>query len=79
MSEARPAILAVDDDPEVLRAVARDLRRRYGDDYRVVRASSGSEALEATEELKRRNEPVALFLSDQRMPGLDGVGFLAKA
>ena len=72
----RPALVVVDDDPEVLRAVARDLRRRYGDDYRVVRAGTGAEAVEAVRELTDRGDAVALVLSDQRMPGLDGVAVL---
>ena len=73
-----PAILCVDDDPDVLRAVARDLRRHYGEQYRVLRADSGAEALDAVRELVQRNEPVALVLSDQRMPQMDGVGLLAQ-
>ncbi|WP_420455267.1 FAD-dependent oxidoreductase [Rubrivirga sp.] len=73
-----PAIVCVDDDPEVLRAVARDVRRRYGDRYRVLRADTGAEAIAAVRELVGRSEPVALVLSDQRMPGLDGVGLLAE-
>ena len=78
MADARskPAILVVDDEPEVLRAIARDLRRRYGDDYRVVRTGTGEEAVDAVRELGERGEAVALVLSDQRMPGLDGVGVL---
>ena len=79
MADAKPAVVVVDDDPEVLRAVARDLRRHYGESYRIVRAASGGEALEAVRELKRREEPIALLLSDQRMPGMDGVRFLAEA
>ena len=80
MADARrPAILTVDDDPDVLRAVARDLRRRYGDAYRVLRAASGDEALAAVRELTERGEPVALLLSDQRMPHMDGVRFLTEA
>lgn len=75
----KPAILTVDDDPQVLGAVARDLRSRYGEDYRVVRAESGQAALEAITELKERGTPVALLLADQRMPGMDGVGFLTEA
>ncbi len=75
----KPAIVAVDDDPEVLRAVARDLRNRYASDYRIVRANSGADAIEAVRELVRREEPVALLLSDQRMPQIDGVRFLAEA
>ncbi len=75
----KPAILTVDDDPEVLRSLARDLRKQYGEDYRILRAESGAAALEALEELRARKEPVALILSDQRMPGMDGVVFLEKA
>jgi thioredoxin reductase (NADPH) len=75
----RPVILTVDDDPQVLAAIASDLRKRYGKDYRIVRASSGGEALDALRSLKQAAEPVALLLSDQRMPGLDGVAFLAEA
>ncbi|MEM1043869.1 MAG: FAD-dependent oxidoreductase [Bacteroidota bacterium] len=76
---SKPAVLVVDDDPDVLRAIARDLRRRYGKDYRVLRAASGDEALAALDELKERGDPVALLLSDQRMPRMDGVGFLSEA
>ncbi len=75
----KPVILSVDDDPQVLGAVARDLRKRYGEDYRVVRASSGDEALQAVRELKERGTPVALLLADQRMPKMDGVAFLSEA
>jgi thioredoxin reductase (NADPH) len=74
-----PAVLVVDDDPEVLRAIARDLRRRYGQDYRILRAASADEALVALDELKERDDPVALLLSDQRMPRMDGVQFLSEA
>jgi len=76
---AKPVILTVDDDPEVLQAVARDLRREYGDRFRILRAESGAIALEALEKLKLRNEPVALFLVDQRMPQMSGVEFLEQA
>ncbi len=76
---AKPVIFTVDDDPEVLRAIERDLRREYGKDYRVVRAESGQSALDALKQLMLRNEPVALLLSDQRMPGMNGVEFLEKA
>jgi len=76
---AKPVIWTVDDDPDVLRAVERDLRRHYGDRYRVISADSGISALEATRQLKLRNEPVALFLVDQRMPRMSGVEFLEKA
>jgi thioredoxin reductase (NADPH) len=75
----KPAILAVDDDPQVLRAVERDLRRRYAREYRVLRADSGESALGALDKLKLRGDPVALFLVDQRMPRMTGVEFLEKA
>ncbi len=75
----KPALLVVDDDPDVLRAIARDLRRHYGQDYRVLRAASGDEALAALDELAERGEHVALLLSDQRMPHMDGVAFLTEA
>src|SRR5258706_5687661 len=74
----KPVIWTVDDDPDVLRAVERDLRHHYGDRYRVISADSGVSALEATKQLKLRNEPVALFLVDQRMPRMSGVEFLEK-
>jgi len=75
----RAVILAVDDEPAVLSAVARDLRREYGLRYRVMRADSGGAALELVQQLKLRNTPVALFLVDQRMPFMSGVEFLAEA
>jgi thioredoxin reductase (NADPH) len=75
---AKPVIWTVDDDPDVLRAVERDLRRHYGDRYRVISADSGDSALEGTKQLKLRNEPIALFLVDQRMPRMSGVEFLEK-
>jgi thioredoxin reductase (NADPH) len=75
----KPVIWTVDDDPDVLRAVERDLRRQYGNRYRVMAADSGSSALAAVEQLKLRNEPIALFLVDQRMPQMSGVEFLEKA
>src|SRR5438093_3805056 len=76
---AKPVLLTVDDDQEVLRAIERDLRRKYASDYRVLRAESGAAALEIVRELKVRNNAVALFLVDQRMPGLSGVEFLEQA
>ena len=76
---AKPVILAVDDDPEVLQAVSRDLRREYGDRFRVLRADSGATALEALQQVKLRNEPVAQFVVDQRMPQMSGVEFLEQA
>ena len=76
---AKPVLLAVDDDREVLRAIERDLRRQYGNDFRVLRAESGAAALEIVRELKVRNNAVSLFVVDQRMPGISGVEFLAQA
>lgn len=76
---AKPVLLTVDDDPGVLRAIARDLRRRYGETYRIVRADSGQAALAALQELKQRQDTVALFLADQRMPQMSGVEFLEAA
>jgi thioredoxin reductase (NADPH) len=76
---ARPILLAVDDDVSVLEAVVQDLRRYYGATYRVMRAASGQAALDTLAQLKTRQEPVALLLSDQRMPGMTGVEFLEKA
>jgi thioredoxin reductase (NADPH) len=75
----KPVLLTVDDDPEVLRAVDRDLRRRYAERYRVVRADSGAAALEALQGLKRRNGAVGLLLVDQRMPQMTGVEFISRA
>ncbi|HEX5886639.1 MAG TPA: FAD-dependent oxidoreductase [Pyrinomonadaceae bacterium] len=75
----KPVLLTIDDDAEVLRAIERDLRRKYASDYRVLRAESGTAAMEIVRELKLRNNPVALFLVDQRMPGLSGVQFLEQA
>ena len=75
----RPVLLSVDDDPSVSRAVARDLRRRYGEHHRVLRASSGPEALEALRELKLRGEQVAVLLADYRMPEMSGIEFLEAA
>jgi len=76
---ARPVLLAVDDEPSVARAVERDLRRRYGRDYRVLRAGSGEEALGTLREAKLRGTPIALLLVDQRMPGMSGVELLEAA
>jgi thioredoxin reductase (NADPH) len=75
----RPAVLVVDDEAPVLRAVQRDVRARFGGDYRVLRAESGAEAQELLRELRRRGETVALVLADQRMPGMSGVDLLAAA
>src|ERR1700688_195738 len=76
---AKPVIFTVDDDPDVLQAIERDLRSRYSERYRIMRASSAGEALETLHRLKSRNDAVALLLADQRMPELDGVGFLSQA
>jgi thioredoxin reductase (NADPH) len=76
---AKPVLMTVDDDPEVLRAIERDLRHQYADRYRVMRADSGQNALDTLRQLKTRNDPVALLLADQRMPQMDGVGFLSEA
>jgi thioredoxin reductase (NADPH) len=75
----KPFVLALDDDANVLQAVSRDLRGEYGADYRVLRASSGSSALDLLAERKRRGDPSALFLVDQRMPSMSGVEFLVRA
>jgi thioredoxin reductase (NADPH) len=75
----RPVLLTVDDDPSVSRSVARDLRRRYGQDYRVMRTTSGTEALDALRELKLRGEQVAVLLADYRMPEMNGIEFLESA
>lgn len=75
----KPIILSVDDDPSVSRAVARDLRRHYGEHYRIVRAESGPDALDALKELKLRGETVAVFVADYRMPQMSGIEFLEQA
>src|SRR5579862_3225312 len=75
----KPVILAVDDDISVLEAVIQDLRRQYGANYRILRAASGQAALDTCTQLQQRGDAVALFLSDQRMPGMTGVEFLEKA
>lgn len=75
----KPVILSIDDEIQVLNAIYRDLRQQYGKDYRVLKANSGKEALEAITELKKRNDPVALFVADQRMPEMTGTEFLTEA
>src|SRR6188508_593144 len=75
----RPAIVAVDDEPGVLAAVARDLRRQFGERYRILRATSGAEALELLAEVRRRGDQVALLVADQRMPGMAGTEYLVEA
>ena len=76
---AKPVILTVDDDPQVLNSVERDLRQHFRGEYRIVKAGSGAQALQAVQELKRRNDPLALLLVDQRMPEMTGTEFLAQA
>jgi thioredoxin reductase (NADPH) len=76
---ARPILLAIDDDVSVLEAVVQDLRRQYGNTYRIMRAASGQAALDTLTQLKTREEPVALLISDQRMPGMTGVELLEQA
>jgi thioredoxin reductase (NADPH) len=76
---AKPIILAVDDEPRVLNAVERDLRNHYRGDYRILKATSGREALATVQQLKQRNSPLALFLVDQRMPEMSGTEFLGEA
>lgn len=75
----KPVILTLDDDPAVLQAIARDLRKQYGDRFRIVRADSGAKAIEATQQIKLRSGTVAVFLADQRMPEMSGVEFLQQA
>jgi thioredoxin reductase (NADPH) len=79
MDSVKPAILTVDDDPGVSAAISRDLRGRYGRDYRIVRATSGAEALDLLERMILRNQPVAMIAADQRMPQMTGIELLARA
>lgn len=79
MDSVKPAILTVDDDVGVSNAITRDLRSRYGRDYRLVRATSGAEALDLLDRLRLRNQPVALIVTDQRMPTMTGIELLAQA
>ena len=76
---AKPILLSVDDDADVLRAIERDLRAQYGGDYRVIGSGSPEGALDLLKQLKLRNDDVALLLADQRMPRMDGIGFLQEA
>jgi thioredoxin reductase (NADPH) len=79
VAERRPAILAVDDEPAVLAAVSRDLRRHFGERYRILRAGSGADALDLLGEMRTRGDDVAMLVADQRMPGMDGTDYLVKA
>ena len=74
----KPVLLAVDDDPQVLAAVRRDLRTNYREHYSVIGAQSGAEALETAKDLKARGAALAMVISDQRMPGMLGVELLAQ-
>jgi CheY-like chemotaxis protein len=76
---AKPVILSIDDEPQVLHAINRDLRQHYGRNYRILKAGSGQEGLDILTELKKRNDTVALFLVDQRMPEMEGTEFLIEA
>jgi thioredoxin reductase (NADPH) len=76
---ARPVILTIDDDPDVLRAIERDLRQRYNQTYRILRADSGTSALALLRRLQQRNDPVALFVVDYRMPQMNGIETLTQA
>jgi len=76
---AKPVILTVDDDPEVLQSIARDVRHGFGEHFRVIRAESGDRALDVLRKLRLADEPVALMLVDQRMPGISGTDFLIEA
>ncbi|QNH62334.1 FAD-dependent oxidoreductase [Hymenobacter sediminicola] len=78
-ADKKPILLCVDDDPQVLNAIDRDLRQEFRKDYRVLRAASGEEALATLHELRAREETLALVLADQRMPGMEGVELLAEA
>jgi thioredoxin reductase (NADPH) len=79
MAERKPVVLAVDDDPEVVRAVERDLNTRYAHDFTVIAAGGGEEGLEILRRLSLRGDPVALIVTDQRMPGMTGVELLAQS
>ncbi|NQS91314.1 MAG: FAD-dependent oxidoreductase [Chloroflexi bacterium] len=76
---AKPIILTIDDEIQVLNAIERDLRQHFGSEYQIIKANSGADALETLRQLKLRNSPVALLLADQRMPEMEGTDFLLKA
>jgi len=75
----RPIIFSIDDDPQVLRAITRDLKTMYGKEYKIISTSSANEALESLTDLKNSSDVVAMFVCDQRMPEMEGVDFLEKA
>src|SRR5438105_3825923 len=75
----KPILLVIDDEPDVINAVERDLRRRYQQEYKIIKALSGKEGLDIVKTLKKRSTPIALFLTDQRMPDMTGIQFLEKA
>lgn len=79
MKQVKPILFTIDDDPQVLRAIRSDLRKKYREEYRIISTDNPKEAREALRELKNQNAEIALFLSDQRMPELDGVSFLNEA
>jgi len=75
----KPIIFSIDDDPQVSRAINRDLKSQYNSEYKIISTTSANEALEALSEMKNAGDPVAMFLVDQRMPEMEGVDFLQKA
>lgn len=75
----KPIIITVDDDRDVLQAVARDLRQGFGEHFRIIRAESGERALDVLRQVRLSNDTVALMLVDQRMPGISGVELLVQA
>jgi len=75
----KPVIFSIDDDPQVLRAINRDLKSQYNSEYKIISTTSANEALEALTEMKNAGDAVAMFLVDQRMPEMEGVDFLQKA
>lgn len=75
----KPIIFSIDDDPQVLRSISRDLKKTYGKEYKIISTESANEALESLTDLKNSSDVVALFLCDQRMPEMEGVAFLEKA
>ena len=75
----KPIIFSIDDDPQVLNAIARDLKARYSNDYKVISTTSATEALEMVVELKNESRAIAMFICDQRMPKMTGVEFMVSA